>query len=358
MAEDDLRVNNFDLIRLLAAFQVLNEHIIEAFRLEALYPVMYALKFIPGVPVFFIVSGFLVSTSWNRAPSARQYVVNRFLRLFPGLWVCVAISAVLAAAAGASTPGRLEAVAWIASQLTFLQFYNPDFLRQLPTGGLNGSLWTIPVEIQFYLLLPFLAVFARDRWMRWVALLLLALSIQVGSWPHLVAREALFEKILSVSILPYLVYFVVGVTVRLAADWKPQLFRGRLWLWAALYAAWIAIELTFQIEGSVGNLLNFPSIFLLAGLAVAAAFTRPRLAERVLRRQDISYGIYIYHMPIINVVLAAGASGGSAYLSVLIGTATLAMGSWRFVERPALRLKRYSSRGPITSVSAELVPAP
>jgi len=44
--------------------------------------------------------------------------------------------------------------AWLATQFTFLQFFNPDFMRAYATGKLNASLWTISVELQFYLLTP------------------------------------------------------------------------------------------------------------------------------------------------------------------------------------------------------------
>lgn len=339
-----IRLNNFDLIRLFAAFQVMNDHLIEKFGIVALYPVMHVLKFLPGVPVFFVVSGFLVSQSWTRAPSVIQYMANRALRIFPALWVCVAVSIPIALACGARFPSVAEFTIWLGTQLTVLQFYNPGFLRSLPTGGLNGSLWTIPVEIQFYVLLPVLAIVAGNKWRTWLAYAVAAAVLMMIAQPHLVTRPTMADKILSVSVVPYLFYFLVGVLGRQILGWAPWIFQGKFLVWASIYGVWAAVELAAQLNGRIGNLLSVPSIVLLGGLTVAAAFTKPFLAGRLLRHYDASYGIYVYHVPLINLALALGMTGTVAYPAVLMTTFTLGLLSWRFIEQPALSLKAYSSR--------------
>jgi len=45
-------------------------------------------------------------------------------------------------------------ILWLIGQASFFPFYNPDQLRDLGIGGMNGSLWTIPVELQLYILIP------------------------------------------------------------------------------------------------------------------------------------------------------------------------------------------------------------
>jgi peptidoglycan/LPS O-acetylase OafA/YrhL len=82
------------------------------------------------------------------------------------------------------------------------------------------------------------------------------------------------------------------------------------------------------------------------GLAViAAAYSRPSLAHRVLRGNDLSYGLYTYHMPIVGLLIQIGCMGSLVWVGVALGSAlTCAVMSWRFVERPFLRRKRVGLR--------------
>ena len=79
---------------------------------------------------------------------------------------------------------------------------------------------------------------------------------------------------------------------------------------------------------------------LLACCTIACAFTRHAMSEQLLRGQDLSYGIYIYHMLVLNTFVQVGWSGAGRYLVAATGVAIVAAAaSWLIVERPALRLK-------------------
>ena len=74
---------------------------------------------------------------------------------------------------------------------------------------------------------------------------------------------------------------------------------------------------------------------------VSCAFTAPSLSHRILRGNDVSYGIYIFHAVVLNVFIHLGFQGRvDGVLATLGITAILAVLSWRLVERPALKLKR------------------
>ena len=80
---------------------------------------------------------------------------------------------------------------------------------------------------------------------------------------------------------------------------------------------------------------------LMAVATVALAFTAPSLARSLLRGNDISYGVYIYHGLLINVMLELGFHGNAALMPALVAlTCVAAYGSWKLVERPSLRRKR------------------
>lgn len=343
-ARPPMRVNNFDLIRLVAALQVLIEHALTHLHLTWLAPLSLALDFFPGVPIFFAVSGFLISMSWERAPSLGQYIRNRILRIYPGLWVCLLVSVLIFVSAGVRPPPGPALLLWVIAQLTFVQFYNPPFLRSFGVGVLNGSLWTIAVEVQFYLALPLLAFVVKRRRFGWSILTALSCGAMIVARQYMQNQQTVSQKIVGVTLVPYLFFFLAGVIARLLYEQRPELFRGRALYWFGAYLAWIGVQAWLGLPGSTGNTLSVVTIVALAMLVVSCAFTAPVLSSRLLRGNDISYGVYIYHMPLINLLLFLRIGGVQGLLLAIGATLVAAIASWRFVERPALRLKGYSLR--------------
>ena len=95
-AEFSFSKNNFDLIRLIAAAEVAVRHtMVHVAPKQFVYPLEVLFALVPGVPIFFFLSGFLISRSWERSPSASEYFRNRALRLFPALWTCIAFATAL-----------------------------------------------------------------------------------------------------------------------------------------------------------------------------------------------------------------------------------------------------------------------
>ena len=72
---------------------------------------------------------------------------------------------------------------------------------------------------------------------------------------------------------------------------------------------------------------------------LAFAYSYPGLAARWLRGYDVSYGVYLYHMPIANALIAIGLVGWQGGVVVLLGTFACAFMSWVLIERRALGLK-------------------
>jgi peptidoglycan/LPS O-acetylase OafA/YrhL len=231
---------------------------------------------------------------------------------------------------------------WAGTQISFFQFYNPDFLRAYGVGALNGSLWTIPVEMQFYVLTPLLvALFFRGRWLFWT---LLALFAAVNAaHTQILSTHAEWDKLRKLSAVtfaPWIYMFMLGAAGNLLWERVRFWVEGRFAMWLAAYSLAIAVNFAINL-GLGGNAITLPWVVLLAGLTLSAAFTRPELAERCLRRNDISYGVYIYHMPIFNFAIALGAlKAGEWSWLVLPPVFLVAALSWVGVERPALNLKR------------------
>lgn len=347
------RINNFDLIRLLAAAQVAVVHTMSAFKMYGIHATAFNLgvRMFPGVPVFFVISGFLISKSYERSPSLRDYYRNRCLRIFPALWVCLAASLGVILIAGVGVLGPVSSRAWLgwwAAQMSLYQQFGPDFLKPVGLGSLNGSLWTIPVELEFYLLLPLIyAVFQLRKRRGDLALLtLLAVSVALH-WFY--CRPSLYPRppehtFLVETVAPYLWMFLVGVLMQRHWAALRGVLAGRAHWWLLGYL--LVCVATKRLHMYVGSADISPLFLLpLAGLVLSCAFTRPTLSDRLLRRNDISYGTYIYHALVLNALLVLGVEGSFLPAIAALGISFgLGAASWWCVERPFLRHKRKSLR--------------
>ncbi len=350
MKQARTKSNNFDLLRLVAALQVAvvhaNSHLGAPFSasLEAV------LQWFPGVPIFFLVSGFLIYQSFEFTNDLGTFFRNRMLRLYPGLIACVVVS--LAAVAATGYFGTVEVprnqfVLWCLGQTSIVQFYNPAFMRGFGVGVLNGSLWTISVEMQFYLLMPLIFYAVKrsknvDRSFLWLVSSLLTVSLACRFLSR-GAEDQLAVKLLYVSFVPWFYMFVLGAYL----SQKPSLVRL---IQRVHPAAWLAVYLAASYAASraglpFGNEIN-PLIYLiLVGMVFSIAFNNVDAARRVLHGNDISYGVYIYHMPVVNMLVQKGYRSSPPAVALAIGaTVTIAAISWFVLEKPFLRLKRRSLR--------------
>ena len=336
--------NNFNLIRLAAAFQVMLVHALNHFEVKALW--VELLKATPGVPMFFVISGYLIGASYQRMSQRGlgAFFTNRVLRIYPGLVACVLLATAAVAATGYLAardvaPGRV--LLWMLGQGTFVQFYNPDFMRAFGVGVLNGALWTITVELQFYLLVPLLAVLLTRHRLWFVALL--ALSVLLNLWAHHVAPlEALGTKLLRVSFLPWVYMFMAGFVLAWRGEWLVRVLRVG---WLPLLAGYAAsMVLIGGYTANAQNSINPVAFAFLACLVLKLAHSRlplPTRFQRFVNDADLSYGLYLYHMPIINLLVHLGLFAVLPSIAIVVaaslGAAAL---SWYAIERPALNHKR------------------
>lgn len=301
------RKNNFDLIRLFAASQVVIFHSIEHLHLQVNSALMSVISAIPGVPIFFVISGFLISASYQQRRSLRQFFTNRAMRIFPALWACLVVSILSAWVLGGIGSGVnfKNFTVWIVAQSTIGQFYNPDFLRGYGVGTLNGSLWTIPVEIQFYILTPILLfMYFRIRSLFW-AIFFIFLCLNVANSLQLIQSNlpGILGKLITVTFLPWIAIFIVGVLMQIHYIAIKEILEGKAFYWLAVYGAAIVLNSWVDL-GINDNLIALPWSILLAFTACSCAFSWTNLSGVILGENDISYGVYIYHMPVVNMVLA------------------------------------------------------
>ncbi len=211
----------------------------------------------------------------------------------------------------------------LIGQLTLFQFFfTPDALRDFGYGCPNGSLWTIPVEIEFYILIPLILIMMVRKISTNTKIYLFAgLSMLYNSvvfffcFPdtmgaHKTSVTGLITlimsgditplvKVVNVTCVPYLYCFLFGAWAYKNWDRVHQLFEGKFVFWIVGY-----LMLCFSFGLRPGYYIDSFQMLLgnllLAGVTLSAAFSYPKYHD-ILRGNDISYGIYIFHGVVLNV---------------------------------------------------------
>ncbi|WP_435355291.1 acyltransferase family protein [Emticicia sp. SJ17W-69] len=345
------RNNNFDLIRLIAAFQVLLWHGAEHLEVfDHLYGFLVILYQLPGVPIFFTISGFLISYSLERNNfELKKYFKNRSFRIFPALWVCTSITAILFLYFAKSFNLK-DLGMWFLAQISFFQFYASPNLKTWGVGHPNGSLWSIAIELQFYLVLPLILYVVGKNKKLWLTNTILAIFFIISviikdfhltnSW---MLRHELYDKLLGNTVLVYLHFFLTGIAIYKNFKWIEPLIRGKVLIWLAIYIiytlifhGWLKLYY-YPYDSSIAGIM---ANTLLSLLTISFAFSYTDLSKKLLHENDISYGIYIYHMPIVNAMLSLGFSGSIWNLIFLVMlTTVVAFASWKLIEQKILKLK-------------------
>jgi peptidoglycan/LPS O-acetylase OafA/YrhL len=306
--------NNFDLLRLFAASQVMLLHISNHLEIDIGF-LDVVLRQFPGVPIFFTISGFLITMSFDRNKNIKKFFLNRFLRIYPALWVCAIftlVSLLLFRAISLRELFSKNIILWFLAHISIFQYYTPDILRGWGVGAPNGSLWTIPVEIEFYilLLLIFLLFKKIPRLIKFICLFIVSYMINRCIAPFYNSTgETIFIKLIEVSIFPHLFNFLFGVIMYYFWDKIKKYVENRAAIWISVYTSYIIMfEYIFRLYNPsyYPNIFGFISTMLLSIAIISLAFTNKNIAGKILKNNDISYGIYIYHGPILNIFVNLG----------------------------------------------------
>lgn len=349
----EFRINNFDLLRIFAASQVMLCHAVLHLKILAPLWLMKLVYAFPGVPIFFVTSGFLISAAYERSPSLKNYSRNRVLRIFPGLWCCIFGTVLVASLFGFNFVNG-PAFVWMISQFAGA-IYTPHFLDRFGTGSYNGSLWTIPIELQFYFLLPMLYWLipkrANDQTkyfiLVWLAFIAVGMVANLVYPPQIEAGPTtLVNKLVQYSFFPNFFLFMTGVVMQRAEAHASKWIAGK-----GLY--WLTAYLVYYYAMPSEN-LYVPSMLLLAIASISMAYTAQHAGKKMLQGNDISYGVYIYHGLLINLFVEMAVVGSARVLLLLLGcTYLVGYVSWIAIERPFLRRKKHTISPTLVPVKQE-----
>jgi peptidoglycan/LPS O-acetylase OafA/YrhL len=330
----DAAANNFDGLRLAFAFAVVLFHIAALTAIPALAPAQAALGLGAELAVqgFFVISGFLVYGSYERTGAVLRYFEKRARRLYPAYAAIVVLMALMSLAWFAREGGELAHVArYLGANLVFANFLAPTLPGLFPANPhpeVNGALWTIKIEVGFYLIVPLLFfLMARMQKLALVLAVYVGALVWRGAWEDGAAGGWLYGEEMARQLPGQMGFFICGVALWI---WRDGARRRMPWI-AGAGAVLFALSFVPGLE-DVARPAGW------AGLIFAAAFAVPRLYD-AKKTGDYSYGLYLVHFPIIQMVVAGGFAATAPLMSCVMilamsGAASWAM--WRFVERPFL----------------------
>lgn len=303
-----------------------------------------------GVDGFFAISGFLITASWLANPRARDYFTARALRILPGFYVCLIVTAFLFAPIGVAIQGgSVTRLLASGAPLEFVLENSAVALVKFDIGGTpsgvpvagvwNGSLWSLVWEVLCYLIVAGIGVVGLAN-RRWVSPAILALAL-IGArlLPPLTSPEELTRR--HVDVVLALLFLTCRVTVMFSAGALLYQWRDKVPARWSLVAASMAIVAASSILPDYRMVAAIP-------LAYAIIVSGALIHNKWLRlRTDLSYGLYIYAFPIQQLLVI----GGLIWLNPLVfaavstlATLPVAAASWFWVEKPARSLKHRLKR--------------
>lgn len=157
-------------------------------------------------------------------------------------------------------------------------------------------------------------------------------------------RETSLQKLYYLFVLKYLYYFLFGIFAYIYWDQLHKFFVNRFLLISVIYIVFFIIVGNYMKHNIVSYIIispfGLPANILLSLWTLSFAFSYRTVSYRILGKTDISYGIYIYHMPVINYLNHHKYLDNAWYLLVAFAcVVTLAWLSWHFIEERALRIK-------------------
>lgn len=292
-----------------------------------------------GVSGFFALSGFLIAGSRLRHDFV-TYITRRAKRIFPGFWGCLAFTGFVLAPIG----GLIGGHGWDPAQSLAYVLDNAALVMTTPTiggtlagapnpGMWNGSLWTLMYEFAAYVLCGAALGLVWVRRHLVASATVATVALPAISWW---VGELSGSGHMLTSALRLFSFFAVGVLAHALRD------RLRTTTPIAVLSAVTVAGLAVTSETALNLLAPIPLTYAL--LHIGSTWQ-----TSIAAKEDHSYGLYVYGWPVqqllgmlgLGALVPAPVFGLISFVCVL----PLAIASWRYIERPAMRIKRIRPRG-------------
>jgi len=321
--------NNLGFVRFYLAFMVFVAHFFELSQVTDIAFLARGVHSVLAVQLFFMLSGFFSISSFERSTSSISFLKKRFFRIYPAYGLVVFSSflflsfiSTLGIAAYFQSPMTWK---YVSANLVFANFLAPVLPGVFDQNFLpyvNGSLWTLKIEVAYFLFVPAI-LWARHRISKWwVSLALILISIGYTFCIDSMAdgNEALIKQ------LPgQLHWFAFGL---LAYDLRDKIVEMNTWLCFAAIGILFAVHYWWEPTYYMGA----------AALVFAVGFKLPPFKTSDALG-NVSYSMYLIHFPIIQLAVAMGwihNDYGISLLSSLFVIVLLSYIIFRYVEQPII----------------------
>ncbi len=341
------RDNNFNLIRLLAAWLVVFDH---SYSLTNSSPSFlsqwlgYSVAFL-GVDIFFVVSGFLITFSFLKTKNLFVFAINRAFRIYPGLIICCILTVLILAPFFTTLPIKEY---FIHQDIYNYLFGKSTIFGVLFTGGgselprvfegnpntsrVNASLWTLVYELFMYSLVFIFGVISIFLKYKKINILIISYIIMIVvclfiAFIDLELSEKLYEVVTSISRFG-LCFFTGGLIFIYNKHivLSPKLF----------FLSLIVMAVSLNIDN-----MKILYYFSLPYATIFCTYYFKALDPLRIQKDDYSYGVYIYAFPIQQALIAITPTISALMLQLVAMPiiATMAYLSWHLVEKKFIKLK-------------------
>jgi len=354
------RFESIDFLRGFAALSVIIYHVIELYGWTS-FPTSGLLVWFRvgwmGVDLFFAISGFVIGLSIFREIDRsgvkkyrRDFLVRRLARIVPLHYLTIIVFVVFI------SPGLLleNFSVNLISHLLFFHNFNQNL-----HGAINGSNWSLAVEVQFYILMLFLAPWTRDA--RWWIIALVFIGIAwvwrflVVDIVHPASQSGYFPVFVAATQLPGMLdEFVVGIILARLVRYYGRdrfLYCGFLVRVLIAFFALLVFSVSMSVYWRYASFWDYKYMVGMWRTMISISYAFIILFFITIRSDmlvwkllypfsyvgTISYGMYLWHLPVILSLKRVQSIGPEDALMWIVGiTLVLSSGSWHFFEKPII----------------------
>lgn len=329
------RDNCFDILRYFFALSLILVHFCTLTDTQQFWIVSGQMR----VKAFFTITGFLVVYSYIRRGKLSTYTQKRIRRILPAyatvIILCILAGIFITPLTGSQYLFSTQTLKYLLANITFLNFLQPSLPGLFPDSpvetAVNGSLWSMKYEILFYILVPLIIALMRRYGKKNILIAIFATYIAFRAFLDFMEYHTGKEiyNAISTSSPTTIIYFFSGTTILLCFDWFSRHIKTVVIACVAFFLAIAVMHWDF---------LYYVEPLAFSAIIIAIAYYCKPL--NFLQHYDnISYGLYLYHYPVIQILILYDIHQQNITLCLILTfviTIILALLSWYIIEKPLL----------------------